>query len=455
MIHKFEQNGYKIVLDVNSNSIHLFDDVAYAIVSDYKDLELNDILDKYKLEFDQDKIKEAYEEIDVLVKNGKLFTDDLLFNNLELVNERETVIKAMCLHIAHDCNLKCEYCFAEEGEYKGARSMMSAEVGKKALDFLVSNSGKRRNLEVDFFGGEPLMNFDAVKEIVEYGRELEKKSNKNIRFTMTTNGTLMTEEVEQYLVDNMYNIVLSIDGRKEVNDRVRYNFNGSGTYDKIVDKYKSVAEKRNQQNYFVRGTFTRYNLDFANDVMHFADLGFKQISVEPVVTDEERPYSIREQDLPIIFDEYERLAKLMIESRNNGKEFNFFHFMLDLTGGPCLIKRAVGCSAGSEYVAVTPEGDLYPCHQFVGIDEYLLGDVVNGITNDIKTTEFKACNIFAKDECKDCWNKYFCSGGCSANAKQMNDDILSPYQIGCEMQKKRTECAIMLKIDEAVNKQRG
>lgn len=454
MIHKFEQNGYKIVLDVNSNSIHLFDDVAYAIVSDYEELDLNAILDKYK-EFEQDKVKEAYEEIDTLAKNGKLFADDLLFNNLDLVNERETVIKAMCLHIAHDCNLKCEYCFAEEGEYKGARSMMSAEVGKKALDFLVKNSGKRRNLEVDFFGGEPLMNFDAVKEIVEYGRELEKTSNKNIRFTMTTNGTLMTEEIEQYLVDNMYNIVLSIDGRKEVNDRVRYNFNGSGTYDKIVDKYKSVAEKRNQQNYFVRGTFTRYNLDFANDVMHFADLGFKQISVEPVVTDEERPYSIREEDLPIIFDEYERLAKLMIESRNNGKEFNFFHFMLDLTGGPCLIKRAVGCSAGSEYVAVTPEGDLYPCHQFVGIDEYLLGDVYNGITNDIKTTEFKACNIFAKDECKDCWNKYFCSGGCSANAKQMNDDILSPYQIGCEMQKKRTECAIMLKIDEAVNKQRG
>ncbi len=455
MIHKFNLNNYNIVLDVNSNGIHLFDDISYDIVDFYKKLSKEEIISKFSDKYKEEEVATAYDEIKELVDNGKLFTPDFHFANMDKVVNREPVVKALCLHIAHDCNLKCEYCFAEEGEYKQgskARGMMTAEVGKKALDLLIKESGKRRNLEVDFFGGEPLMNMDVVKEIVDYGRELEKKTGKIFRFTMTTNGTLITPEIEDYLVENMYNIVLSIDGRKEVNDRMRYDYAGKGTYDKIIEKYKRIADKRNQNNYYIRGTFTRNNLDFAEDVKHFAELGFKQISIEPVVTDLDRPYSLREQDIPAIYDEYEKLAKYIINEREKGNWFNFFHYMLDLTGGPCLIKRVVGCAAGSEYLAVTPTGDLYPCHQFVGMEEYLLGNVDGGIVNDLTMTEFSACNVYSKDECSKCWNKFYCSGGCTANAKQYNDDILSPYQIGCELQKKRTECAIMIKVHEMLNK---
>lgn len=453
MIHKYKLNGYNIVLDVHSNAIHVFDEVAYEIVSDYEELSLTEIVKKYKEQFSKEDIKTAYGEIKELVDSGKLYSKDVEAETLEKVVNRETVVKALCLHIAHDCNLKCEYCFAEEGEYHGMRSLMTSEVGKKALDLLIEKSGSRKNLEVDLFGGEPLINFGVVKEIVDYGRELEKTTNKKFRFTLTTNGTLLKNDDIDYIVKNMSNVVLSIDGRKEVNDRVRYDYNNKGTYDKIVDVFKEVAEKRNQKDYYVRGTFTRYNLDFAKDVMHLADLGFKQISVEPVVTDIEMPYSIREEDLPIIFEEYEKLANMIIESRKDGKWFNFFHFMINLNHGPCLIKRVVGCGAGSEYLAVTPTGELYPCHQFVGIDEYLLGDVNKGIVNEVTTTEFSACNIYAKDECRKCWNKFYCSGGCSANAKQQNDDLYKPYEIGCKMQKKRTECAIMIKVHELLEKQ--
>ncbi len=453
MIHKYSLNGYNIVLDVHSNGLHVFDDVSYDIVSDFLELSLEDIIEKHKNKHSIEDIKSSYEEITLLKENGKLFTEDISEKALQKVVNRDTVVKALCLHIAHDCNLKCEYCFAEEGEYHGGkRSLMSAEVGKKALDLLMEKSGTRKNLEVDLFGGEPFVNFDVVKEIVDYGRELEKTTNKRFRFTMTTNGTLFTDESIDYITKNMSNIVLSIDGRKEVNDRVRYDYNNKGTYDKIVDKFQKVAELRNQTNYYVRGTFTRYNLDFAKDVMHLADLGFKQISVEPVVTDIERPYSIRQEDLPVIFKEYETLANHIIKSREEGKWFNFFHFMIDLNHGPCIIKRVVGCGAGSEYLAVTPEGDLYPCHQFVGMEDYLLGDVYKGVVNEVTTTEFSACNIYAKDECRKCWNKFYCSGGCSANAKQQNDDIYKPYEIGCEMQKKRTECALMIKVHELLNK---
>ncbi len=453
MIHKYSLNGYNIVLDVHSNSLHVVDDVSYDIVSDFLELSLDEIIEKHKKNHSVEDIKSAYEEIEFIKGNEKLFTEDISEKALQKVVNRNTVVKALCLHIAHDCNLKCEYCFAEEGEYHGGkRSLMSAEVGKKALDLLMEKSGSRKNLEVDLFGGEPLINFDVVKEIVDYGRELEKGSNKRFRFTLTTNGTLLTDDNIDYIVKNMANVVLSIDGRKEVNDRVRYDFNNKGTYDKIVDKFKKVADLRNQTNYYVRGTFTRYNLDFAKDVIHLADLGFKQISVEPVVTDIERPYSLREEDLPIIFKEYETLANYIIKSREEGKWFNFFHFMIDLNHGPCLIKRVVGCGAGSEYLAVTPEGDLYPCHQFVGMENYLLGDVNRGVVNEVTTTEFSACNIYAKDECRKCWNKFYCSGGCSANAKQQNDDIYKPYEIGCEMQKKRTECALMIKVHELLNK---
>ncbi|MFV0519012.1 MAG: thioether cross-link-forming SCIFF peptide maturase [Lachnospirales bacterium] len=453
MIHKYSLNGYNIVIDVHSNGLHVFDDVSFNIVSDFLELSLDEIIKKFENKYNHEDIISSYEEIASLKENGKLFTEDISEAALKKVVNRDTVVKALCLHIAHDCNLKCEYCFAEEGEYHGGkRSLMSAEIGKKALDLLFEKSGTRRNLEVDLFGGEPLINFEVVKEIVDYGRELEKNSNKKFRFTLTTNGTLLNDDNIEYIVKNMSNVVLSIDGRKEVNDRVRYDYSNKGTYDKIVEKFQNVATLRNQTNYYVRGTFTRYNLDFAEDVMHLAELGFKQISVEPVVTEIERPYSIREEDLPQIFAEYEKLANYIIKSREEGKWFNFFHFMIDLNHGPCLIKRVVGCGAGSEYLAVTPTGELYPCHQFVGVENYLLGDVYKGVVNEVTTTEFSACNIYAKDECRNCWNKFYCSGGCSANAKQQNDDIYKPYEIGCEMQKKRTECALMIKVHEILNK---
>lgn len=454
MIHKYKMNGINIVLDVESGSIHVVDDIVYDAI-DFCDNETKEsALDKalsscLNEKYSSDDIKEVIDEIFTLIDSGCLFTKKP--DDLDIVMEkRKPVVKALCLHIAHDCNLTCEYCFAEEGEYHGSRSFMSLEVGKKALDFLIENSGNRRNLEVDFFGGEPLMNFDVVKGIVEYGRELEKVHNKIFRFTLTTNGVLLDDEIIDYINENMVNVVLSIDGRKEVHDRMRKTLNKKGSYDIIMPKFKDLVEKRGHERYYVRGTFTRNNLDFKNDVLHLLNEGFKEISVEPVVSAPSTPYSIREEDIETICNEYESLAKEIIKLKKEGKEFNFFHFMIDLEGGPCIAKRVTGCGAGSEYLAVTPTGDLFPCHQFVGDNDFLMGTVFEGVTNDTRTDEFNKCNVLAKEECSTCFAKYYCSGGCAANAYQNTGSILNPYLIGCELQKKRIECAIMIKASDLI-----
>ncbi len=462
MIHQYKNNDYNIVLDVNSGMIHVVDDLIYDIIELFENNDTDTIvaamMEKYsqpenaaKLEapIDINDVIEAIEEIEELKKQGALFSEDIYKEYITDFKKRETVVKALCLHIAHDCNLACKYCFAEEGEYKGHRELMSFEVGKKALDFLIENSGSRRNLEVDFFGGEPLMNWQVVKDLVAYGREQEKIYNKKFRFTLTTNGVLLNDEIMEFANKEMANVVLSIDGRKEINDQMRPSRNGKGSYDLIVPKFEKVAESRNQTNYYVRGTFTRNNLDFSNDVLHLADLGFKQISVEPVVSLPEEPYAIREEDLPQIYEEYDKLAKEMIKRKKEGKGFNFFHFMIDLTGGPCVAKRLSGCGSGTEYLAVTPWGDLYPCHQFVGEDEFLLGNVFEGIKNTTCCDEFKLCNVYAKDKCRDCFARFYCSGGCAANSYKFHGKIDDAYDIGCDLQRKRVECAIMIKAAEA------
>lgn len=453
MIHQYKNNGYNIVLDVNSGSIHVVDDVAYDVIGMYetksKDEIAATILKKYP-DVGNEELEELYEDLEEMRENGTLFTEDTYKEGVIDFKQRQTVVKALCLHIAHACNLSCRYCFAGEGEYHGDRSLMSFETGKKALDFLVKNSGSRRNLEVDFFGGEPLMNFDVVKQLVAYGRSLEEPYDKHFRFTLTTNGVLLDDEIIEFANREMDNIVLSIDGRKSVHDHMRPKKNGEGSYDLILDKFKKVAESRGQNKYYVRGTFTHYNLDFVEDVLHLADEGFKQISVEPVVADPSEPYAIREEDIPEICEGYDRLAKEMIRREKAGKGFNFFHFMIDLTGGPCVYKRLSGCGSGTEYLAVTPWGDLYPCHQFVGNEKFLLGNVEDGIVNTEIRDDFKLCNVYAKEECRDCFAKFYCSGGCAANAYNMHGDINQPYEIGCELQKKRIECAIMIKaaLDE-------
>ena len=453
MIHKYKMNDLNIVLDVNSGSVHCVDDISYDILDYYKKESLENIINILKEKYDEETIKEAYEELKELEENEVLFSPDIFSNIIPEVDNRKPVVKALCLHIAHDCNLKCKYCFAEEGEYHGKRSLMSVEVGKKAIDFLIENSGSRRNLEIDFFGGEPLMNFDVVKEIVEYGRSVEKENNKKFRFTMTTNGVLLNDEISDYINETMHNAVLSLDGRKEVNDKMRVRAGGQGSYDNIVPKFVKMAEDRNQMDYYVRGTFTRNNLDFAKDVLHLADLGFKQISVEPVVSDEKEDYAIREEDLPIIFEEYEKLAVEMLKRQEEGKWFNFFHFMIDLTGGPCAHKRLVGCGSGTEYLAVTPEGDLFPCHQFVGQDEFKMGTVFEGVQRKDIRKDFEAINVYSKPACKSCWAKFYCSGGCAASSNNMHNDLTTPYEIGCEMQKKRTECSLMMKVYEALKEE--
>lgn len=448
MIHQYKLGDLNIVMDIYSGAVHVVDELVYDLIQDYEKKSEEELLKQYSEAYSQEALQEALEEIKALKDEGLLFTMDEYGNVLQNFENRETVVKALCLHIAHDCNLSCRYCFAGEGEYHGDRSMMSAEVGKKAIDFLIARSGNRRNLEVDFFGGEPLMNFDVVKEIVEYGRSLEKEHNKNFRFTMTTNGILLNDEIIAYLNEHMHNVVLSIDGRKEINDMMRPSSNGKGSYDIIVDKFKKVAETRNQMDYYVRGTFTSHNLDFASDVLHLADLGFKQVSVEPVVASDDMPYALKEEHLPELFEQYEMLAEEMVKRRDEGKGFNFFHFMIDLNQGPCVAKRLSGCGSGCEYMAVTPWGDLYPCHQFVGLDEFKMGDVNEGITNEGKLKEFKATNVYTKVECNDCWAKFYCSGGCSANSFQFYGDINRAYKVGCELEKKRVECAIMMKAKQ-------
>ena len=389
--------------------------------------------------------REILEAVAGLTEEGRLFTRDVYENFIDEVKQRKTVVKALCLHIAHDCNLACKYCFAEEGEYHGRRALMSFEVGKKALDFLIANSGGRRNLEVDFFGGEPLMNWQVVKDLVAYGREQEKLHDKHFRFTLTTNGVLLNDEVQEFVNREMDNVVLSLDGRKEVNDRMRPFRNGKGSYDLIVPKFQKLADSRGQDKYYVRGTFTRNNLDFSEDVLHFAELGFKQISIEPVVGEETDPYAIREEDLPAIFKEYDKLAKIMVDREKAGEGFNFFHFMIDLEGGPCVSKRLSGCGSGTEYLAVTPWGDLYPCHQFVGQEEFLMGNVDEGIVNPQIADEFRGCSVYSKDRCRKCFARFYCSGGCMANAYKFHGSINDTYEISCEMERKRVECAIMIK----------
>ena len=456
MVHLYKNNGYNMVLDVNSGSVHVVDDVVYDVLELLNEAEdrrkeegfrqeiTDKMLAKYGEDITAEDMKDVFEDLDELEENGTLFTVDVYKEGVIDFKKRQTVVKALCLHIAHDCNLACRYCFAGEGEYKGDRSLMSLEVGKKALDFLVANSGNRRNLEVDFFGGEPLMNFDVVKELVAYGRELEKTHDKHFRFTLTTNGVLLRADVIEFANKEMDNIVLSIDGRKEVHDHMRPFKNGKGSYDFILDKFKKVAESRNQQKYYVRGTFTHYNLDFVKDVLSLADEGFEQISVEPVVAGPEEPYAIREEDIPQICEGYDELAKEMLKRKKEGRGFNFFHYMIDLSGGPCVYKRLSGCGSGTEYLAVTPWGDLYPCHQFVGEEEFCLGNVDDGIVNTEMRDTFKLCNVYAKEECRNCFAKFYCSGGCAANAYHCHQDINKPYEIGCELQRKRVECAIML-----------
>ena len=448
MVHQYKNNGYNIVLDVCSGSVHVVDDLVYDIISLYEENDKEQII-KALSQYDSADVSEAYDEVAQLVEDGTLFTDDVYKDYIIDFKKRKTVVKALCLHIAHDCNLACRYCFAEEGEYHGRRALMSFEVGKKALDFLVANSGNRVNLEVDFFGGEPLMNWDVVKQLVEYGRSLEKPNNKKFRFTLTTNGILLNDEILEFVNKEMGNIVLSIDGRKEINDKMRPFRGGQGSYDIIVPKFQKVAESRDQMNYYVRGTFTHNNLDFSKDVLHLADLGFKQISVEPVVAQPTDDYAIREEDLPILKEEYDKLAVEMIKRKKEGKAFNFFHFMIDLQGGPCVAKRLSGCGSGTEYLAVTPWGDLYPCHQFVGNEKFLMGNVDTGVVRDDIRDEFKCCNVYAKDKCKKCFAKFYCSGGCAANSYNFHGNINDAYDIGCELQRKRIECAIMLKAAEA------
>ncbi len=453
MIHQYKNNGYNIVMDVNSGSVHVVDDIVYDIIALYEENDADSIKKKLSGVYSENDIEEALEEIEELKEAGQLFTEDTYKDLVIDFKNRKTVVKAMCLHIAHDCNLACKYCFAEEGEYHGRRALMSLEVGKKALDFLIENSGNRRNLEVDFFGGEPLMNWDVVKELVRYGRSKEKEYDKNFRFTLTTNGVLLDDEVMEFVNKEMSNVVMSLDGRKEINDKMRPFRNGKGSYDLIVPKFQKLAESRNQTNYYIRGTFTRNNLDFSNDVIEYADLGFKQMSIEPVVADPDEPYALREEDIPKILEEYDKLAVEYIKRYKENRGFNFFHFMIDLKQGPCVLKRMAGCGSGTEYLAVTPWGDLYPCHQFVGQEEFLLGNVFDGITNTAVRDEFKLCNVYAKDKCKECFAKFYCSGGCAANSYKFHGKITDAYDIGCEMERKRVECAIMIKAALAEHEQ--
>ena len=446
MIHQYKNNGYNIVLDTNSGAVHVVDDLVYDVIGLLdRGKEKEEICRDLKGTYESAEVEEAVEECLELKAAGQLFTEDIYKEAIIDFKKRQTVVKALCLHIAHDCNLACAYCFAEEGEYHGRRALMSFEVGKKALAFLIANSGSRRNLEVDFFGGEPLMNWQVVKDLVAYGREQEKIHNKNFRFTLTTNGVLLNDEVMEFCNREMANVVLSIDGRKEVHDRMRPFRGGKGSYDLIIPKFEKFAESRGQEKYYVRGTFTRYNPDFSQDVLHLADLGFKQISVEPVVAQPTDDYSIREEDIPFICEEYDRLAREMIRRHKEGRGFNFFHFMIDLTGGPCVYKRLSGCGSGTEYLAVTPWGDFYPCHQFVGQEEFLLGNVDEGIRRSDIVDEFKCCNVYAKEKCRSCFARFYCSGGCAANSYHFHGSINDAYDIGCKLQQKRVECAIMIK----------
>ncbi|SDN05445.1 thioether cross-link-forming SCIFF peptide maturase [Lachnospira pectinoschiza] len=446
MVHQYKNNGYNIVLDVNSGSVHVVDDMVYDIIAAYEGHTVEEVVCQFDGKYSKEDVEECYAEITELKEAGQLFTEDIYEPYIDSFADRPTVVKALCLHIAHDCNLGCKYCFADEGEYHGRRAMMSFEVGKKALDFLVANSGSRRNLEVDFFGGEPTMNFEVVKQLVAYGRSLEEANNKKFRFTLTTNGILLNDEIMEFANKEMSNVVLSCDGRKEINDMMRpVRSSGRSSYDIIMPKFKKLAESRNQMNYYIRGTFTHFNLDFSKDVLHFADEGFEQISVEPVVAQPTDDYAIREEDLDTLKEQYDILAAEIVKRKKAGKGFNFFHFMIDLQGGPCVAKRLSGCGSGCEYLAVTPWGDLYPCHQFVGNEDFIMGNVDEGITKPEIRKMFKASNVYTKEKCKNCFARFYCSGGCAANSYNFHGNINDAYDVGCELERKRVECAIMIR----------
>ncbi|MCL2089207.1 MAG: thioether cross-link-forming SCIFF peptide maturase [Oscillospiraceae bacterium] len=446
MIHKYRLNGYNIVLDPNSGAVHLLDGLAFSLLDYIEDVPdsicppriLSALSDKYS----SDDIAEAYGELHSLYKSGQLWSSDD-YGEIDGVFTEQSPIKAICLHVAHDCNLRCQYCFASKGDFGRGRELMDSETGMRAIDFLVANSGKRHNLEVDFFGGEPLMNWDVVKEIVAYARSIEKEHDKNFRFTLTTNGLLLSEDKIPYINQEMDNVVLSLDGRPEVNDAIRIRADGSGSYDSIIDKYKTFVRSRGTKDYYIRGTYTKYNLDFANDAKHMFGMGFDQISIEPAVTNDKLPFAITDEDLPRIFDEYEKLALHMIENRDSGN--NFFHFMLDLGQGPCLIKRLRGCGSGNEYIAIVPGGDIYPCHQFVGMQEWRMGNIHTGEFDESIKTLFARTSVRSKQECKNCWAKYYCSGGCNANNFIFTGDVGNPHPLSCQLEKKRLECAIMIK----------
>ncbi|SHH38729.1 thioether cross-link-forming SCIFF peptide maturase [Clostridium grantii] len=447
LIHKFSQCGDYFLLDVNTGALHIVDELVYDLLDDEGMKPLQELLELYSDKYGEEVIKEAYGEINELVEEGSLYSKELYEEIAKTFEKSPNFVKALCLNITHDCNLRCKYCFADEGKYHGARKVMSAEVGKKAIDFVIKNSGPRTNIEVDLFGGEPLMAMKEIKEIVDYARSKEKESNKNIRFTMTTNATLLNEEIMDYLNEEMVNIILSIDGRKEVNDNVRIKHDGSGSFEAILPKIKEMVKRRDKsKTHYVRGTFTHENLDFYNDIMYLVNEGFKEISVEPVVLPDEHKLALREEDLEEIFNNYD---KLYLEMLNRKKDdiFNFYHFNIDLQGGPCAYKRISGCGAGHEYVSVTPEGDIYPCHQFVGNKEFYMGSIFDedeSMDTNI-AEEFKKAHLYSKPICRHCWARFYCSGGCQANNFNFNGDMKIPYEIGCEMQKKRIECAIALK----------
>lgn len=452
MIHQYKLGGYNVVLDVCSGAVHAVDDVAYDLISIYQTTEKDEAVRSVCLKYKDKGVTEkdvlsCYDEITYLKDDGQLFTEDK-FEPIagKLKQKTSGVIKALCLHVAHTCNLNCSYCFASQGKYHGDRAVMSFETGKRALDFLVENSGTRRNLEVDFFGGEPLLNFDVVKKLVAYARSIEKQKNKNFRFTLTTNGMLIDDDVIDFANKEMSNVVLSLDGRKEIHDRFRIDYAGRGSWEQIVPKFQKLVKARGGKNYYMRGTFTHANPDFLNDIKVMLDLGFTELSMEPVVCAHGDPSELTEEDMPIVKEQYEKLAELMLEKDREGKPFTFYHYMIDLSGGPCVYKRISGCGSGTEYMAVTPWGDLYPCHQFVGEEKFKLGNIYDGVSNTEIQSEFESCNVYAREECKNCWAKLYCSGGCAANAYHSTGSVKGVYKYGCELFKKRMECAIMVAI---------
>lgn len=449
MIHQYKLNGYNIILDTFSGSIHSVDDVCYDAIEMFESHPEQEIVDTLSAKYNLDKseIAECLDDIKELKSQGKLFAEDTFSPIATAFKEKSgNVIKALCLHVAHTCNLNCSYCFASQGKYHGDRAVMSYDVGKRALDFLIENSGTRKNLEVDFFGGEPLMNWQVVKDLVKYARSVEKEKGKNFRFTLTTNGVLIDDDVIDFCNKEMSNVVLSLDGRKEIHDRLRVDYAGNGSWDKIVPKFQKLVKARGNQNYYMRGTFTHANPDFINDIQTMLDLGFTELSLEPVVCSETDEARLTDDDIKIVCQQYEELARLMIQRKKENRPFTFYHYMIDLTGGPCVYKRVSGCGSGTEYMAVTPWGDLYPCHQFVGEEKFKLGDIYNGVTNNELREQFRKCNVYTKAECKDCWAKLYCSGACAANAYHASGDINGIYPSGCELFKKRIECAIMIKV---------